>query len=219
MSTKIYTAYRLKKGADLWEFLEDVHAKATQLVKKVFRDLFERILSNEQTVKQVRKVLDLSDCEDVMPLEVDDYIGKLYRSQLGTLERNPYNFDACLTVRKSKGRYYMIPYCDGLVGEVFSFLKKHKQLEEYRYWNNADKPEKISQRAWAIRDHDWNEMFNTTERWLFYLTLEICSWSRWTTGILNPAFDMMRSSPWKEKFAERVKKDEERAKAPPRVGE
>lgn len=121
---------------------------------------------------------------------------KEYRSQVTKYERNPFNFDVAITFRKHKGRIYLIPYCDWLMRDVLKFLDNDARLENYAYWNNTDRAEGVSQRAWDNRGKVWDEM---DKNWQTFLSLDICSWSAYT--YIEPSYEEML-----EKFRRASKK-------------
>lgn len=43
--------------------------------------------------------------------------------------------------------------------ELIKVWKEDKNVEEYGYWNNSDKPEKHTDEEWKLRENDWNKVF------------------------------------------------------------
>lgn len=72
----------------------------------------------------------------------------------------PLDIDASCNVWVDKGKAYMILY-----GPLWPSQYVPPGAEDYAYWNNTDRPDAVSARAWKARgdtwdrvvlDHDWN---------------------------------------------------------------
>lgn len=209
MSTKIYNAYRVKRGVKLWPVLWDIKKKATKNIQKVLIDMYNRVLSNESAKNEVRGNLKLeADCE-VGPIEVSDNIKKAYRLQLGSHARNPFNFDVKVSVRELDGRFYLIAHCDWVMGEVLDFLAKDKRLEDFHYQNSSDKPDEIPQREWNLRSRTWDRMDRAG--WRNFVLLTICDWD--TFPYIDPAWNFGKENPWHKELKAQAERQEAKRKA------
>lgn len=150
MSTKIYTAYRLKKSSDLWPFVHDCYTRGERAVVNVFRRLLRSSSYDAITAK--------------------------YREQAGSPYRNEWNFDVTIAIRERRGRIYVIPHCDMRMAKACDFLKRDRRLDDFAYWNNTDRPKTVTARAWAHRACVWNAL--SAAGWGNCLTVTICDVSR-----------------------------------------
>jgi hypothetical protein len=144
VSTKIYTAYRTRRrGVDLFALVADLRHRAERACTRSLRK-------------------EHGECDGSMTMETSMALAKQYREQASKAERNPFNFDAAIAIRAHESRYYLIPYADRLAYgiDVFAFLAKHPALEEYGYWNNTDRPDHVSDRAWSRRAKTWGAMLD-----------------------------------------------------------
>lgn len=177
MSTKIYTAYRVKKGHDLWETLQRIRKKAEKGIDGVLRDLAKSLLQGSKENKDLKRlILDLSGHKDAdidKVIDLDDvfyYMGEQYSRQQTSSQRDPFDFNVSVGVWQHKGWFLLIPYCDGFMRKVLDFMKRDKSLEDYSYWNNTDQPKNVSSKKWNERGEVWDIV---REDWRTNLALEI----------------------------------------------
>lgn len=111
---------------------------------------------------------------------IDAWMLNRYGETQKDLNVSRWALDTSITIRKYEDHYYIIPYCDRrcLLGGLLSFLAEDNRLEDYVYWNNADKPEDVSLEEWRERGNVWNEL-TEIDRWPSYLVLDIVSWTGW----------------------------------------
>jgi len=177
MSIKVYTAYRLKEGYDLWETLHRIRKKAEKAIDGVLRELASDF--EEEAKKDIefrKKILESVGEKDLEKMPSMDliffYMGKQYNLQQTSSQRNPFDFNVGVGVKYHKGRYLFIPYCDCLMSRVLDFMKRDKALEDYAYWNNTDKPGRISYKKWEARGVVWEELCEP-DSWKTSLVLDI----------------------------------------------
>jgi hypothetical protein len=158
VSTKIYVAYRLKKRVKLWAWVRKTRTRAVLEVRKELRNLYKMLVEHvDVTSERYKKALDFTkDDEYQARLEVaHENLVKEYRGQVGKAERDLFDFDVSLTLREHRGRVYVIPHCDMLLGKVLDFLKEDEDLEDYAYWDNTDMPEGMRRKEWKARGLKW----------------------------------------------------------------
>lgn len=179
MSTKIYKAYRLKEGHDLWETLHRIRKKAEKSIDKVLRELAAGLLeASEKNEKLKRLILDMSGHKDAAldkTLDLDDvfyYMGQQYKEQQTKTQRDAFDFNVSVGVWHHDGRYLFIPYCDCFMKRALDFMSRDKSLEDYSYWNNTDKPRNISEKRWVERGKVW-DVLTEPDVWKTNLVLEI----------------------------------------------
>jgi len=192
MSTKIYNAYRVKKSRDLWPLLRDIRriaeANVRRMINEFYDDVHKDISTKSPLYKAARK-------RGLNPYEARESVTRKvvhrgYRIQSTTMERTLFNFDASVTVREHKGRYYLITYADWFspVGKCFEFLREDPRLEDYHYQNQCDRPKEISARAWKAREKVWDAIDEAG--WWDYLSLIICDWDNFRR--IDPWLDRVR---------------------------
>jgi len=171
MSTKIYNAYRFPKNLGLFDVMNKIKEDGLKIVK-------QRMLHYYNVIMEQGKTVD----------EVHDIITKLYKKAVVSLENNPFNFDMQIGIHEFEDYYYLIPY--GVIDYgKWDFLDNNMQLEEFGYWNNTDKPEKLSNKEWDERGRIWNAIDT--------------NWQRQLVCVISEYDDFWRLSPWLD-----LKKDE-----------
>ena len=189
MSTKIYAAYRLKHSRDLWPLVHDIRAEGIKRIKRKLREIYRSFAANVDVTSQAfqTSLKHAQGDETEARLRIaGDAIQKLYKAQSLQTGRDMFDFDVSIGVHAHKRRLYLIPYCDMQMRRVLDFLKKEPRLENYAYWDNTDKPRRVTAAAWEARARVWNVVGN---RWQDMLMLELCSvQSFWQ---LDPCFEMV----------------------------
>lgn len=179
MSLKVYYAYRLKDPSDLWGFARYLRRKMTQEVKKaLIKRYIELGKSIEPDSEEYKKAL-----EDVSPSRsLEDNLtscghsafGERYRKQAKEPYKNMFDYDCSVVFREYQGQVYLIPYFGSLLHHFNEKLRKDPRLVEYGYWNNTDRPDRVSPQEWGKRKKVWHAL--TEEHvWRDFLTLEILS--------------------------------------------
>jgi len=199
LSTKIYSAYRVRKGADMWDVVHDIRIQGSENVKEALKkfgsthlsavredtDLFKKALDYyshyERSQEITRKLARIKVATDILK--------RFYRINSTSSIRSPYNFDVSVGFRQYKGRIYVIPYCDWTMGKVLDFLKKDHRLTDFHYQNQTDKPKHISEKSWDRRADVWNGM---DKDGLFQdvLCLDICRFDMYWQ--FDPSHDLVK---------------------------
>lgn len=182
MSTKVYNAYRLKEGVDLWDFIHDTRMKATTIIKERLREYFLKVREHPEYMDMEKENPSLSDIHYALQ--------KKYGEQLNTGIRSEYNLDVCMTIRRFEGRYYLMAFSDtmAIYGNILKFLEEDDRLDNYEYWNNVDQPDDVTDEDWDERKRCWDEM--DKNNWLDYLILDIMKFSGFWQ--LSPMFEMVK---------------------------
>lgn len=186
MSIKVWEAYRVKKGHNIWEVMRDIRLIAEKRARKTLTKLYDQFLkdwNNDPKMKLAAAKLIYRDekrakesaKEKWSYAQAHDFVYRQYAAQRATSERNPFDLDVCVAVRQLRGRFYLIPYPgSGFLGATLRFLAKHPALEDYHYQNQTDRPENISAREWARRSKIWDVLLDD-DRWPDKLALDIVS--------------------------------------------
>lgn len=172
MSTKIWEAYRLKKGVNLWEFIHDVRIKAEYNTQRRLVEVYRNIIGQcDNSSAYNNEVINEAYGPNDKRMKCDVFIASSYVSRLYSLGR-AFDFDASITIRQHAGRYYIIPHDNNY--RVLKFLKDDPRLEDYHYQNQSDKPKNISNSAWTKRRQVWDKIFgDNDDKWWDALVLEI----------------------------------------------
>lgn len=178
MSTKVYTAYRLKHNRDLWPLLQDVRVKAQTKIRKVLIDLYLRKAERvDPTSEEYKTQVQLRSDPVVADIEARVFlthveVHKLFQQQFLFPYRDVYDFSVSIAIHPHKGRLYLLPYCDSLMRGVLGCLKQDDRVEDYAYWDNADPDGDVLPRAWAARGRVWDRI---CAHWDDMLVFEICT--------------------------------------------
>lgn len=179
MSTKIWTAYKLRRANQLWPFLRDARRTALDNVKAALRKLYLNMMSEVQEDSEEFKkakdnpYMEMSD-EKARFEVVDQVITEGYQQAMISPYRDLFNFDVSLTFREFEGGYYIIPHSDMVMRDVWKFLATHKMVRDYHYQNQTDQPKEISNRAWNERKRVWDGIDDAG--WTDSLTLHVCEY-------------------------------------------
>lgn len=176
MSVKIYTAYRVKTGVDLWPLLREIRLKAEARAKAALWQLYPIVA--EAPSKAFRKMY-------------DNYVAQFAESS-----KNEWDLDVNIAIWRAGRRYVMIPFSgSGHFHHVLDFLKTNKSLEDYSYWNNTDRPPHVTAQAWQARATTWGRILEGNG-WDDHLVLDIVS----VTGFnrVNPI--------WAPEYRERLRR-------------
>lgn len=213
MSTKIWEAYRLKSGYDLWAVLHEIRVKAERRARKKLTELYDALVQDFKKKENRVEVANFiykdkkfarkaAEEKDWGYLHAHDFVLRKYREQRAKSERNPFDLDVALAIRHKDGRFYMIPYPgSGFLGGTLRFLAHHEALEDFHYQNQTDKPNHISTRAWAHRARVWNWLLDD-ERWDDKLVLDVVT-----------ADGFNRVDPWMHLVLTRARKRRRKKKA------
>lgn len=198
MSTKVYTAYRVKPRVAknprlLWEWIRDTTLKGEAGVKQILRDMYTDFMGgvDPESPEYKAKLATYDGDEYATRLTLaHNFLYKEYLGQLHKMERTPFNFDVVISIRELHGHLYIIPYCDWMMRDVLKFLDTDSRLEDFAYWNNVDRKPEVSERAWRKRGRVWEELDPIADpaRWRQYLSLEIMSAQKFS--FLDPWIEM-----------------------------
>jgi hypothetical protein len=171
MSIKIYNAYKLKDSRVLWDFCREVKKEATKNIKDILKVTYNFLEEKENFEEIIRNRYNLEEDTKVELPHISWYIFDKYNSQQTSSTDNSYNFDLFICFYEYNGEIYITPG-EGLpVKGTLDFLESRKDLVDYSYWNNTDKPEDISQDEWEKREKIWKNIIEDDA----FLVLNICS--------------------------------------------
>lgn len=187
MSTKIYTAYRAKPEVDLWKLVPDIFKRGTEEATRILKSLYETVQVVEQSAEFQRN-LQLYDGDHYKARlsMVHSMILTEYGESQSRNTRDFFDLDVSVAIREHQGRLYLTPHCDMYMQKCLDFLKAHPALEEFGYWDTADKPHAVLEQEWEERKEIWNVII---ERWEEKLILDIVSFGGFFK--IDPFMDLM----------------------------
>lgn len=180
----IHSAYRIKKGMDVWSILTDIKIKGMGLVREELVTLYQGWQEDEAVMESIKTtVLDSGADSMVLTTEMKYLLCSMYAQkqyhQALEMKTRQMNLSVYIQVRKLGQRYYLIPECGGVLSKSLDFLEKDRRLEEYAYWDSTETPENISPQAWAGRRKVWLQLLDKSGGYYCkidqYLTIDICS--------------------------------------------
>lgn len=196
MSTKIYTAFKVKRKVSnntitFWKFIRKIRKRGVKEVQSVLRKLYldyaSEIESSDLEVIKAKESYSYND-EKAKLLVAHKRIIQEYKNQQLSQYRNEFDFDVRISIRELDGNLYMIPHCDITMLKALDFLKKEKSIQSYCYWNSTDKPKNISQKEWDTRSTVWNKLYSNG--WDNCMEINICNNN--SLPYIDPIFDIMK---------------------------
>jgi hypothetical protein len=167
VSTKIYTAYALKRNVSLWVFCKETKAKAIKNIKAGLTQVSfllarDAVNPDSEPYKKALANYENDDFKARMSL-VHELLRKGYKASQGQWERSEFDFDVSISFFELDGRIYLIPHTESMSAatcNALNFLRKDPACEDFRYWNNTDKPSQITTREWNRRASAWNKILD-----------------------------------------------------------
>jgi len=186
MSTKVFEAYRLKRGVDLWGFIARVRSQSIEIASESIEKTHRAFLKDPKFRAAIAAKASLSAAKHAgnkakakkfyLHIEAWWKIQSLYEDATKSKIKHPFDYDVSLSLWCHRGRVYAIPYRYVPAFKAFGgkdplgFLVGDPDLEPYAYWNNTDRPRDIDAREWGRRRDAWDAI---CDRWDDRLTLEI----------------------------------------------
>lgn len=174
MSTKIWTAWRLTRGRDLWPLVPVIRARAEREVRRTLIKAYVGLLGEWRNSPAFHAACEKEYAAawafraphrkepmklGLGPTDVSDFVRAMYRAQLCQDERNTYDLTVQIVARKSRRGWLLIPYPgSGILQSTLRFLARMPELEDYHYQNSTDGPEEVSARAWRERRDTWSPL-------------------------------------------------------------
>ena len=205
MSTKIYSARRLKRGVQLWPFVASVRVRAEKNIRAKLEFFYlQTVAEYDQAAEGVKKEwqerLKVKPEDKVSPFTVSRWVSDEFRKENINPMRSFFGMDVSMSVRENRGRFYIIPYANGMMQNVLDFLRTDRKTEEYHWQNQTDKSARCSDAAWEQRGKDWQEMLGKNDdHWWDTLVLDLLSPSNFYR--LDPSYRMAKFRMAKRKKA------------------
>ena len=159
MSTKIYYGLKVAKGAP---HLLEMGGALQSVMKPVFAKRLNLLLTLEWT-EEMKRLKETGEDEDISYYKLLINIDQKIDAAAKSLQRDYiYGTDFSLTFLQGTSRR-MLALPAFQIQEYYSALLETGWFEEYGYWDNTDKPEGISVRAWTARGKEWGKAMG--ENW------------------------------------------------------
>lgn len=177
MSTKIWTAFRTKPGVDVWQLIPGIRRHAEKNIKARLVSLYQDLITSWKTDSSRRQyaesIIGRPISEEPTPVDASDVAHVLYTKQRSSSIRDAFDLDVSVSVRRAGRRYLLIPYPgSGIFCDCLTFLNLLRELEDFHYQNQTDRPETITARQWAERRRTWAP-FLRDDNWQDQLVLSI----------------------------------------------
>jgi hypothetical protein len=184
MSTKIYNAYRLRRGRNLWKVLEGIQDVAMHRCRARLAKLYDRMLQSPSEFDGFRL--------GALPyMDASRWVHSAYGAQVMKSLRDLFDLDVSVAVHNVDERYLFRAFPgSGLFHDSLDFLETHPALEDYHYQNQADQPSSVSNRAWNERRVTWERAMRPDGYFKMQLCLDIVSINGWSQ--VDPSVDMER---------------------------
>lgn len=157
MSTKIYTAWRCRAKA-FDRVLAELHSHAENYAVGVVKEQAGRLFQKDVN-REIRTIIKPgTDPWGWSQLRKDKVTRvRMVLENCVEASRQPQrtftDIDASLNVWYDRGWFYIIGY-----GECWGFDYNPVAAEDYRYWNNTDRPDDLTPRQWRARGAAWNRV-------------------------------------------------------------
>lgn len=210
MSTKIYTAYKIRRSSNFWPVVHDTIINGRKNVKKILNNIYKEQISNTDICKQFISEDYKKEFEKQSKLNkntnlikalakietVHNKLIKGYKNAHINIYREEYNFDVSVAFYPYKGDIYIRPFCDMLMSKSLDFLNEDKRLREFGYWNNSDRPDNLTERQWNERAKVWDGIFKEYDIWDM-VSVDICTYDMFWK--LSPRLELLEAAYKKHK--------------------
>ena len=157
MSTKIFTGFKFNT-TDFFEVRE---------ILASYREEVSEIVEEKMSSFLIIRSVEMFDHNMVEGNEngKDSFYTKAYFELLDrqreikkTDVRDPaVDFEVSVVVLPFNGEFYGICYAES--DKFYNLLLKDKRVSEFSYWNNTDRPKKITKKEWDARAKIWDGIF------------------------------------------------------------
>ena len=165
MSTKIYNGYELvglKSLSEVHQFCLNFKASALKVIRKQIcrrqAEVIENILhkfavtGEDEVELGTRKIKRGEKFYGASYIYVSD---RYYESQRSTERSFGYDFNCEFVIIPLPDSDRILALLYTADRELTKLWKKHPNVKEYMYWNNADWPSGMSAKRWNQREEDW----------------------------------------------------------------
>ncbi len=190
MSTKIYNAYRLRPGHDVWDVTHDIRDRVESFCYKRLKEVYDIILVNGALRMEVRKTLTMEH-RRLHVSHVSAWVRERFRQQRNSYERNQYDLSVSIAVHRV-GRVFLLRAFPGSghFHDALKFLERYRAVVDFHYQDQADRPANITTQAWRERRRLWERAMREDGTPDHQLVMEIVTPETWNR--IDPALAMER---------------------------
>lgn len=167
MSTKIYDGVKLQDSNfhDLKKIMEAMKEELIPIAReeylKVYASVLEKVVVYIQTGYKMMSAIEYDKLTDTSPLEVARFATHTCNDIIRENKKRDLSYDSDFDFEAS---VWIFPIKDKILAcpcitspEIMKAFMENKAVSEYGYWNNTDKPDRISDEEWETRRIDWDE--------------------------------------------------------------
>lgn len=151
MSTKIYQAWRFKE--EHWaEFIDFVHENMMNRVCELVKEMMAKAELTEENYKEIK--------ESKNPKRVEDWL-RLDKIEESLIEAAKDPRKSYWDIECGWNFWILDDYVYSMpIGpySIVEYIKVPDFAEDYRYFNNTDRPKNISEKEWDERREMWNKI-------------------------------------------------------------
>lgn len=177
MSTKIFNGFIIKNKVSTYELNEmmniirkEVNNTYLEIIYKDFITFIAKILDNKYCMN--KKEYDLY-LKNELKIKENDIIYRIFANKVkeSTFSEDrinsDYDYSCNMTIHPLKNKTLLLLFSQKKEykklfgewdeeGEIYT-KNKFDFIDEYIYYNNSDKPKKISTKKWETREEDWDK--------------------------------------------------------------
>lgn len=157
MSTKIYNAFKLKSTISLVDLSDFLKEAKSEIDRMLCQNLAKVISEKHYYEMDSAELCGASECPPLADrfVELEEDIRK-------GLRRNLVAENSCQIIPHN-GQVYLISFIGPPeIRAVFHEKLKNLGFDEYEYWDNADRPDDVSELEWLERKKLWDEIFESS---------------------------------------------------------
>lgn len=185
MSTKIYNAYRVKMGVNIWDLVTDWQKlgreRSIAAIKNQHLEFARNIEPDNEEYKTCCFSLQNDPyymSEDIAKMAAKSEVASKFmvegaKKEYVTFLRGYFNYDVSITFRELNGRYYVQCYCDMMLRHVLDFVPEDSRVEDYHFQNSTEGPDNVTEDEWREREKIWDDIYDRENGRFRYLALDI----------------------------------------------
>lgn len=196
MSIKIYSAFRIKDGVDVWPLLWKIRDQATENAKRALRNHYiDLVFHTDSSTKEywiefgdrTKHAFDAltGRAKQELHFRLDrahKQVKSRFKDNVTSSVREEYNLEVNLAIYPHTSGNYLRTFCDSasIMRDVLDFVEELPELEDYYFQNSSDGPKDIPEEQWQARRAVWEEIYQSTNNHGFanHALIEVVSWTR-----------------------------------------
>lgn len=182
MSIKIYDAFRIQDGVDLWPFLwrvrDQAQALAGQRLREHYLELVNEMDPSDRQYRKERRIDRERPEHSFRLLRAHRIVQSGYEKNTTSMVWDRYSLDISIALYPHSTGNYLRAFCQAgsVMGGVLGFLNTCLELDDFHYQDSADRPRKVLDKDWDNRRRVWEDITAQYRDIGNHVTLEIVSW-------------------------------------------